>query len=119
MTTTSYEETASVLRSKAADKVMLIGPLVNQPSDGLSAKVDYVMVCTGDERKHFQCDRVFCHDEEGRKALIFMLARPGYVLIDMNDELEMAKQAKALWPCKKINQLVRDIRDERKDVYGS
>jgi hypothetical protein len=112
-TEATIEGIAEFILSKSADRIILVGPLVFQPSDGTAAAVRYMMVCTGDEEKEFHCDRVFCHDEEGRADLISALTHPGFVINLMDDELEMARLCEALWPCEKISRLKTALEAER------
>jgi hypothetical protein len=104
---------ADVVLSKSADKHVLVGPLVYQPSDGTTAKAWYVIVCTGDKRKQFHCDQIFCPDAATREALIVALLRPGILVQDMSDELEMARWGEAIWPGEKPTRISERLERER------
>ena len=76
------------------------------------------MVGTGDKRGEFYADQIICHDEADRAALKLALLRPRYVVIDFDDEVEMAKVAEARWPCAKIKHIRKHIEAERAALLG-
>lgn len=100
----------------ANDINVVIGPLSWRPTDGLSAKRWYFIICTSEEGRGFRCDEIIVPeaDETYRTGIIaeFVKHRP-LVLHDMDDELAMARLCEALWPGDRITNLRKAVERER------
>jgi hypothetical protein len=118
-----YADIAAYLVENSTDRILLLGPVVWQPSDGASAKRWYFTVGGFDGREpwHDQLRGETCEmAEEMRTGVAFALvAHPPCVLIDCDDELEMAKRAEGLWPCAKITRIRQSIEAERQPASSA
>jgi hypothetical protein len=95
-------EIAKFLVSNAADRVLCVGPLVWQPSDGLSSKVWYFVVGSADAEKQFHCDQVMVDGEEDYAAVLLnLMQQKPLVLHTFEAELDMAQWCAAIWPCER------------------
>jgi hypothetical protein len=103
---------AAWLIDNADDKVFLLGPVVRNPAYGPKR---YFMILSGDEAGACQIDQINVENEDGRTAILAELAlHRGVVLIDTDDELELAKWGEARWPGERISRIRADLERERK-----
>jgi hypothetical protein len=97
----------------AGDSTVVVGPLLQRPTDGTASRYTYFIAATCDRRKRFRCDQVL-GDAENRIEFIAQLARrPPRVILDMGDELEMAYACESLWPGTHITNVRKRVEAER------
>lgn len=95
------------------DQTVVVGPVVWQPSDGLSSRRWYFTVATSEAGRGFRCDSIAGGEAE-RGCILAELARRGPLIVHLvDDELAMARLCAALWPGPRIAALVRQIEAER------
>jgi hypothetical protein len=105
---------AETMHRESADGVIMVGPLVWQPSDGMSAKQCYFAVSACDARGKFFTMRVVVEDgDDDRFRCLMALRRPGAEIHDFGDELDMAQWAERYWPSETTKALVKSIKRER------
>jgi hypothetical protein len=104
------EIAAHILRNGSPGPVpnILIGPVVRTP--GTSPRHYHFMVAGADADGTFRVDQIAADDrheaERLRAAVITALGRrPPIVVIDLDDELEMARLCEALWPSEKTTTI--------------
>jgi hypothetical protein len=111
--------TAAYLLRDAVDRTLFLGPVCWQPSDGTSARRWYFNVAGCKRNGEIFVDQLCAETEadtvEMRAGVTMALAglRP-CVMLDFDDELEMARRAESLWPGEKITRIRKEIEAERK-----
>jgi hypothetical protein len=115
-----YDETAVYLLDGSTDRTLFFGPVVWRASDGTSSRQWYFMVAGCDRRQQMRCDQLLADSEgaavEFRAGIMLALVRhQPCVVIDFDDELQMARHAEAAWPCAKITRIREGIEEERSD----
>jgi hypothetical protein len=104
------------LVARAADRVLAIGPLLWQPSDGTSTKLWYFIVGSADDAKEFHTDQIIVDSEtpEADRADILteLITRRPLVVHTFDDEVTMARWCAAIWPCDKTVRLRRSVEAE-------
>jgi hypothetical protein len=113
-----YAEIGAFLIGKSIDRTIFFGPVAWVPGDGAAAKRWRFVVVSGDGRET-QHDEMGAEDREMTVAMragimAALVDRRPCVMIDFDDELELAKASEAQWPCVKITRLRQDIERERK-----
>lgn len=112
----STNEAALYILRGLADNVVVIGPICWRPSDGRAGRMHYFIVASG-ERGEYRCDQLIC-DEQGKDRAELILAfadcRPPLVIIDTDDELEMAKMCERIWPGTRATKLRKNVEAERR-----
>jgi hypothetical protein len=92
---------------------VVVGPLLWQPSDGVSgAKRWYFIVATSDERG-WRCDMVNVEEDEREwmrmRVMAALVERRPLVIHDMGDEVEMARLCEVLWPGPRIAAVRKQV----------
>jgi hypothetical protein len=110
--------TAAYLLEGSVDRTLLFGPVVWRLSDGTSARQWYFMVVGCHRTGETRHDQLNAETEADTVALrtdvmAALVALPPCVVIDFNDELEMAKVAEANWPCARITGIRQAIEADR------
>lgn len=104
------------LVAKSADRVLAIGPLVWQPSDGTSTKQWYFIVGSGGADKQFHCDQVIVgvDTREGDRLSVLaeLISRRPLVLHTFEDELSFARFCEIMWPCEKSARIRQSVEAE-------
>src|SRR5690349_7310508 len=82
----------------AGDNQVVVGPLVWQPSDGVTSKVWYFILSTCEKNRGWRCDQIVVPTGEGdegeiyRDRLIMELVQRGALVIhDVRDEVQSAR----------------------------
>lgn len=114
---TGIEAVAAILTGNS----VLLGPIVVDPNN---SDEWYFTVAHGDHgAERFEIMRLDCPEgrefaEMARGSLAMALAgsRRGVVMIDLDDELEMARFAARFWPGTQSAKLLALVESERSDV---
>jgi len=111
-------ETADYLLEASIDRTLLFGPVVWLPSDGTSARQWRFIVVGCDRTGETRVDQLNAETEADTMAfragvMAALIEHRPCVMIDFDDELQMARQAEAAWPCAKITRLREGIEAER------
>lgn len=103
-------------RSPASSHILL-GPVVQRPLDSGDDTPEFYFAITGGSEKTPSTISIGGADrtlpEEFRQALLVDLVgqRP-IVIHDLDDELEMARWAAAIWPCEQTQRILAAVRQE-------
>jgi hypothetical protein len=97
-----------VLRD-AGDTTVIVGPLFWHHTDGYS----YFVIATCGLDKQFRCDRVDGDADDRMAVMAKLVASRPRVIIDMDDELEMARMCEAVWPGERVTRLRKAVEAER------
>jgi hypothetical protein len=115
-----------VLRGIEDHPTVLIGPVVRRPFDpnwGIGTAPDdiwYFVVASGRRgKRRFEVDQLLgpgkAQAQGLRAQLVVGLVQRGHriVIIDLDDELALARAAEAAWPCAKARQIREGIEADR------
>jgi hypothetical protein len=119
---TKIADVADYVLRDVVERVVVVGPLVWQPSDGRFSKLWYFIVSTcgpgGFRADQVDLDGVAddaAEREQVRSRFMQALVRSGSCVIhDVGDELDAARLCEQLWPGPKIAQLRKVIEAERR-----
>jgi hypothetical protein len=109
----SPAEAAAHLLQDSVDRVLLFGPVVRRP------ETNWYFIVVGCSRTGEVWNDLFGVGSEGatvkmREHLkVALVEKRPCVMIDFDDELEVAGYAEAIWPCQKITRIREQIEAER------
>jgi hypothetical protein len=103
------------IRQKSTDQTVCLGPAVLDAAGSYYCVWDFHAKTGPHVGKADLSTQDFETAEARRMAFHASLINSSWkgVLIDFNDELEMAKAAKAMWPCDKLDKIAACIAAER------
>jgi hypothetical protein len=109
---------AEYLLSDITSPHIIIGPLVWQPSNGITARRWYFTLARFTAEFGFDLFEVEVDSDDllARSALklaLIQLRQRPIILHDVDDELEMAKLCETLWPSERISHIRASIEAER------
>jgi hypothetical protein len=110
MSKNTPRDIASSILAHSADDTVLVGPVVRDQNEAR-----YLIVATHDGTVTFPQKIEFesLPALEARRALIAALMRPGVLVVDFDDELEMARQAFNFWKCPVAKKIADETLAER------
>jgi hypothetical protein len=111
---------AEIIVRSSRDHLIVIGPLVFAPSDGMQSKIWYFTVAVCDHDGFFLHKVIMPNgatdneNEISRRGFMVELAqRQGIIIHGFDDELQMAKFCESAWPGQQITKLREQIEAEQ------